>query len=165
MNLLLQLFLCGSFILGLLNNIYINTLNLLNVYRIPASAVILKTSGCFALRVEKCFEIAILVLFLCVRVLLCGLGWRSVNLLFHLFLCGSFILGLLNHIYINTLNSLNVYRIPASAVILKSSRCFAPRVEKLLRNRNSRTISLRQSVALRAWGAGFQSLAPVVSLL
>ena len=119
----------------------------------------------FTQNIKYLFEIAFLVLILCVRVSLCGIGWRSVNLLFQLFLCGSFILGLLNNIYINTLNSLNVYRIPASAVILKSSRCFAPRVEKMLRNRNSRTISLRQSVALRARGAVFQSLALVVSLL
>ena len=62
------------------------------------------------------------------------------------------------------LNLLNVYRIPASAVILKSSRCFAPRVEKMLRNRNSRTISLRQSVALRDRVAVCQSILLVVSL-
>ena len=94
----------------------------------------------FTQNIKYLFEIAFLVLILCVRVSLCGTGWRSANLLLQLFLCGSFILGLLNNIYTNMLNAPNVYRIPASAVNLNSSRCCAPRVEKKLRSRNSRTI-------------------------
>ena len=83
----------------------------------------------FTKNIKYLFEIAILVLFLCVRVLLCGLGGRAFNLLLQLFLCCSFITGLLNNMHANTYTSLNVYRIPTSAVILKSSSCFALRVQ------------------------------------